>query len=184
MQCMRSKLGCFIDYTNNYLKQLCQLQNHKKEKHSSTRKEMIQSKSTTILMWIKSLQGVETTQTSSHSLENWGDLSLLSSLLYDMKHTHTWQKWKPKVKGVGEGSRLALSHSSPMVLFICENRRVECPGGLKWKLLLLKGSLVWPQLCCTGLNQTNCLLLLFHMTSVMMPRALSVITPPPVLRQN
>jgi hypothetical protein len=50
-------------------------------------------------MRIKSLQGVETTQTSSHSLEDWGDLSLLSSLLYDMKHTHTWQKLKPKVKG-------------------------------------------------------------------------------------
>jgi hypothetical protein len=27
------------------------------------------------------------------------DLLLLSSILYDMKHTHTWQKWKPKVKG-------------------------------------------------------------------------------------
>jgi hypothetical protein len=27
------------------------------------------------------LQGVETTQTSSHSLKDWGDLSLLSSLL-------------------------------------------------------------------------------------------------------
>jgi hypothetical protein len=40
--------------------------------------------STTILMRIKSLQGVETTQTSFHSLEDWGDLSLLSSLLYDI----------------------------------------------------------------------------------------------------
>jgi hypothetical protein len=40
-------------------------------------------------MQIKSLQGVETTQTSS-SLEDWGDLSLLSSK--DMKHTHTSQK--------------------------------------------------------------------------------------------
>jgi hypothetical protein len=36
------------------------------------------------LMRIKSLQGVETTQTSFHSLEDWGDLSLLSSLLYDI----------------------------------------------------------------------------------------------------
>jgi hypothetical protein len=33
----------------------------------------------------------ETTQTSSHSLKDWGDLSLLSSLLYNMKHTHTWR---------------------------------------------------------------------------------------------
>jgi hypothetical protein len=32
-------------------------------------------------MQIKSLQGMETSQTSSHSLEDWGDLSLLSSLL-------------------------------------------------------------------------------------------------------
>jgi hypothetical protein len=40
-------------------------------------------------MQIKSLQGVKTTQTSSHSLEYWGDLLLLFSLLYDMKHTHT-----------------------------------------------------------------------------------------------
>jgi predicted glycosyltransferase involved in capsule biosynthesis len=55
--------------------------NHEKEKHSSTRKEMIQSKSTAILIQIKSLQGVKTTQTFSHSLEDWGDLSLLSSLL-------------------------------------------------------------------------------------------------------
>jgi hypothetical protein len=82
-------------------------------------------------MWIKSLQGLETTQTSSYSLEDWWDLSLLSSLLYDMKHTHTWQKWKPNVKGVGEGSRLAHTHNSPMVLFICENKRLECPCGLK-----------------------------------------------------
>jgi hypothetical protein len=32
-------------------------------------------------MQIKSLQGMETTQTSIHSLEDRGDLSLLSSLL-------------------------------------------------------------------------------------------------------
>jgi hypothetical protein len=42
---------------------------------------MIQRKKTALLMQIKSLQGVKTTQTSSHSLEDWGDLSLLSSLL-------------------------------------------------------------------------------------------------------
>jgi hypothetical protein len=45
-------------------------------------------------MQIKSLQGVETTQTFSLSLEDWGDLSLLSSLLYDMKHTQTLAKIK------------------------------------------------------------------------------------------
>jgi hypothetical protein len=47
-----------------------------------------------VLMQIKSLQGVEITQTSFQSLEDWGDLSLLSSLLYDMKHTHTLAKMK------------------------------------------------------------------------------------------
>jgi hypothetical protein len=56
-------------------------ENNEKEKLSSAQKEMIQSKSIAILMRIKSLQGVETTQTFSHSLEDCGDLSLLSSLL-------------------------------------------------------------------------------------------------------
>jgi hypothetical protein len=36
---------------------------------------------TAILMQIKGLHGVEITQTSSQYLEDWGDLSLLSSLL-------------------------------------------------------------------------------------------------------
>jgi hypothetical protein len=64
-------------------------ENHEKEKHCSTRKEMIQFKSTTTLMRIKSLQGVETTQTSSHSLENLGRslTSLLSSLRHEA-HPH------------------------------------------------------------------------------------------------
>jgi hypothetical protein len=137
--------------------------------HSNTRKEIIQSKSTSILMRIKSLQGVEITQTSSHSSKVWRDLSLLSSLLYDMNHTHTWQKWKPKVKGVEEGSRLAPSHNTPMVLFICDKKRLDCAYGLKWKLLLLKGSLVWLQLCRTWYHWTDHLLLLFHVTSTMMP---------------
>jgi hypothetical protein len=43
--------------------------------------EVIQFKPTYVLIPIKSLQGVKTTQTSFHSLEYWGDLSLLSSLL-------------------------------------------------------------------------------------------------------
>jgi hypothetical protein len=42
---------------------------------------MIEPKNTAMLMQNKGLQGVKTTQTSSHSLEDWGDLSLLSSLL-------------------------------------------------------------------------------------------------------
>jgi hypothetical protein len=55
--------------------------NLRNEKHYSSTKKMIQPKRTAILMQIKGLQGVETTQTSSHSLEDWEDLSLLSSLL-------------------------------------------------------------------------------------------------------
>jgi hypothetical protein len=144
--------------------------------------EMIQPKKTPILMQVKTLQGVETTQTSSHSLKDWRGLSLLSSLLYDMKHTHTRQKWKPKVKGVGEGSRLAHSHNSPMVLFICENKRLECPCELKWKLLLLKGCLVWLQLHSTRRHRTDRLSLLFHTTFVMILHAPSAIAPLPVLR--
>jgi hypothetical protein len=45
-------------------------ENHEKEKHNSTRKEMIQSKSTAILMQIKSLQGVGSIETSSDTLED------------------------------------------------------------------------------------------------------------------
>jgi hypothetical protein len=84
---------------------------------------------------------------------------------------------------VGDGSRLAPSHSSPMVLFICE-KRLECPCGLKWKLLLLKGSLVRLQLQRTWRHWTDHLSLLFHVTSAMMPHAPSVVAPLLVLRQN
>jgi hypothetical protein len=51
------------------------------EKRFSSPKEMYQPIKTAILMQIKSLQGVEIIQKSSRSLENWGDLLLLSSLL-------------------------------------------------------------------------------------------------------
>jgi predicted glycosyltransferase involved in capsule biosynthesis len=56
-------------------------ENQVNEKHFSTSKEVIQSKQMDVLMQIKSLQGVKIIQTSSQSLEDWGDLSLLSSLL-------------------------------------------------------------------------------------------------------
>jgi hypothetical protein len=71
-----------------------------------------------------------------------------------------------------------------MILFICENKRLECSCGLKWKLLLLKGSLVRLQLSRTQRHRTNRLSLLFHTTSAMMPHAPSAIAPLPVLRQN
>jgi hypothetical protein len=131
-------------------------------------------------MQIKSLQDVETTQTSSRSLEDQGDRSLLSSLLYDMKHTPHLAKWSLKVKGWERDT----SHNSPMVLFIVKTKRLKCSCGLKWKLHLMKGSLVWLPLHRTRRHQTNHLSLHFHVTSMMMPRAQPVVTPPPVLRQN
>jgi hypothetical protein len=56
-------------------------ENLQHEKHSSSTKEMNQPKRTPILMQVKGLHDVKTTQTSSHSLEDLGDLSLPSSLL-------------------------------------------------------------------------------------------------------
>jgi hypothetical protein len=53
----------------------------KLKKHISTWREVIQSIPTDVFMQIKSLQGVKITQTSFHTLEDWGDLSFLSSLL-------------------------------------------------------------------------------------------------------
>jgi hypothetical protein len=53
----------------------------KNEKHCSSTWEMNQHKNIAMLMQIKSLQGVEITQTSSRSLGVWRDLSLLSPLL-------------------------------------------------------------------------------------------------------
>jgi hypothetical protein len=32
---------------------------------------------------------------------------------------------------VGDGYRLIRSHNSPMILFICENKGLKCPSGLK-----------------------------------------------------
>jgi hypothetical protein len=56
-------------------------ENLKNEKHSSSTREMIQPKRTALLMQMKGLHGVKTNQTSSHFLKDWGDLSLLYSLL-------------------------------------------------------------------------------------------------------
>jgi hypothetical protein len=69
-------------------------ENQEKEKHDSARYEMIQSKSTTILMQIKSLQGVETIQTSSHTLKI-GEIAHFSPLF-----SKTWSK-----VGVGDLSQ-------------------------------------------------------------------------------
>jgi hypothetical protein len=55
--------------------------NHRKIKTGCTLGDEIQSQRSAILVKMKRLQGVETTQTSFHSFEDWGYLSLLSSLL-------------------------------------------------------------------------------------------------------
>jgi hypothetical protein len=47
-------------------------QNHRKRKTGCTLGDEIQSQISAILMKIKHLQGVETVQTSSHSLKDWG----------------------------------------------------------------------------------------------------------------
>jgi hypothetical protein len=92
---------------------------------------VIQSKPVDVLMQITSLQGVKTTQTSSHSLEDLEDLSLLYSLLYDMKHTHTIEKNKNlKQKGLERDA----SHNSSMVLFLYQ---VICVLDLMYKSALL-----------------------------------------------
>jgi hypothetical protein len=48
----------------------------------------------------------------------------------------------------------------------------------------MKGSLVWLPLHRTRCHRTDHLLLHFHTTSTMMPRAHPAVTPPPVLRKN
>jgi hypothetical protein len=55
--------------------------NLENEKHCSSTREMNQPKKTAILMQTMSLQGMETNQISSCSMEDWRDLSLFSSFL-------------------------------------------------------------------------------------------------------
>jgi hypothetical protein len=54
--------------------------NDKKRKIGYTLGDEIQSQRLAILMKIKCLQGVESVQTSSHSLEDWGESLTISSL--------------------------------------------------------------------------------------------------------
>jgi hypothetical protein len=62
-----------------------------------------------------------------------------------------------------------------MVLFIEKTKRLECPYGTKEKIELMKGSLFRLLLRRTWRHRTDRLLLYFHVTSVMMPRAPSAI---------
>jgi hypothetical protein len=66
--------------------------NHKKEKWSIQLGDKIHALTSAILREIKRLHGVETITTSSHSLEDWRDLSLSLLSSHTMKHTHTSQK--------------------------------------------------------------------------------------------
>jgi hypothetical protein len=102
--------------------------------------------------------------------------SLVSSLRYEA-HSHL-AKWRPKQKGVTEGSLPQRTNDS----IYSKNKGLECPCGLKGKLHLMKGSLVWLPLCRTWRHQTDRLSLHFYVTSAMMPRAPPVVAPSPVLR--
>jgi hypothetical protein len=54
--------------------------NHRKRKMGCTLGDKIQSQRSAILMKTKRLQGMETTRTSSHSLEDWGESITISAL--------------------------------------------------------------------------------------------------------
>jgi hypothetical protein len=72
-----------------------QMKNRVKILQNSQKRKMIHRRDSctkiSYIERIKCLQGVETATTSTHSLEDWRDLSL-SLLSYTMKHTHTSQK--------------------------------------------------------------------------------------------
>jgi hypothetical protein len=102
--------------------------------------------------------------------------SLISSLRHEA-HPHLG-KWRSKAKGVEERSL----PQQPYGFIYSKNKRLECPCGLKGKLHLLKGSSVWLPLCCTRRHWTDHLLLHFHATSMMIPRAPPTVSPLPVLR--
>jgi hypothetical protein len=111
------------------------------------------------------------------------DLSL-SLLSYLTPSSTTTPLKKQLLLGVEEGwlnACLSTNHWGPIY---SENKRLEHPYGLKRKLHLMKGSLVWLPLRHTRRHRTDRLLLHFYVTSTMMPRAPPAITPPLVLRQN
>jgi hypothetical protein len=112
----------------------------------------------------------------------WISHFLSSPLLHHEAHPHISKNnysW-----GVGEGWLNAYLSTNPWGTIYSENKKLEYPCGLKGKLHLLKGSLVQLPLCRTWRHRIDCLFLHFHVTSTMMPRAPTVVAPPPVLRQN
>jgi hypothetical protein len=74
--------------------------------------------------------------------------------------------------------------TTPLVVFIGPTKRLKCLYRLKKKLQLRKGILVRLALRRTWCHRTECLLLHFHVISMMMPRAAPVIAPSSVFRQN
>jgi hypothetical protein len=69
-------------------------ENHRKRKMGCTLGDKIQSQRSDILMKIKCLQDVETTQTSSHSLEDWGESLTISPLFLTFEAHTTPSKMK------------------------------------------------------------------------------------------
>jgi hypothetical protein len=110
----------------------------------------------------------------------------------NLSHRRNWRKTLQIARtniGLNEdlsqrGWERDASHNSPMALFIVKIKRLECPCGLKRKLQLMKGSLVWLSLRYTGHHRTDHLLLHFHMTSAMMPHAPPTVAHSLLLRQN
>jgi hypothetical protein len=105
-------------------------------------------------------------------------ISLLSSLRHEA-HPHL-AKCRPKAKGVGKGCLPQQPYGS----IYSENKRLECPYGLKGKLHLIKGSLVWLPLRRTWCYRSYHFLLHFHATSTTMPHTPPTITPSLVLSQK
>jgi hypothetical protein len=104
--------------------------------------------------------------------------SLLSSPRHDA-HPHL-AKQRLKSKGGGRG----IPPTTTLWLYLWQKQKTRMLLWAKEKLHLMKGRLIWLPLCRTRWHQTNRLMLHFHVTSMMMPRAPPAVAPSPVLRQN
>jgi hypothetical protein len=107
----------------------------------------------------------------------------LSTLLLYLKHTTPPKKLNLN-QGVVERWLKCLPLHQPLGSIYSENKRLECPCELKGKLYLMKDNLVRLSLCCTRCHLTDCFLLYFYTTSVMMSCSSPAVAPLPVLRQN
>jgi hypothetical protein len=139
--------------------------NLKNEKHSSSSREMIQSKGQ--LYWCK-LRVYRVKKLAKHPPTLWkiGDISHFSPLF-----SKTW-------------STPISSKMKTYVSIYSENQKTRMLVWAKRKIYLMKGSLVQLLLHRTRRHWTICLLLHFHVTSAMKPHAPPTVTPSPVLGQN